>query len=172
MAATVMAPQGAEWDQELVAMYRSHHESLLKTAIRTVRSTAIAEEIVHDAFVTFHTRRCAPQPGRELAYLRTMVVNRGHTVTRRQIRGEELTVPDWFVDPSPEDRAVAGCEADAVRDAIANLPGRQQQVLTLRYVHGYSEAEIAAALGISCGSVKTHALRGREALRTALAPMI
>ena len=172
MAGTMRAPKGAEWNKELVEIYREHYPALVRTAKRAVRSHALAEEVVHDAFVTFHSRDCQPKPGRELAYLRTMVVNRGHTVTRRKIRGEELTVPDWFSDPTVEDRALALFDAEAVRDAVADLPTRQQQVLTLRYQHGLSEAEIADTLGISRGSVKTHATRGRDALRIALLPMI
>lgn len=172
MAATMGAPPGAQWDDELIEIYREHFPKLVQTARRSVHSTALAEEVVHDAFVTFHTRACEPKPGRKLAYLRTMVVNRGHTVTRRHIRGEELTVPDWFSDPTTEDRCISRLDAEAVRTAVADLPSRQQQVLTLRYEHGLSEAEIADTLGISRGSVKTHALRGREALRVALQPMI
>lgn len=172
MAAAMQAPKGAHWNDELIEIYREHYPALVRTAKRAVHSHAIAEEVVHDAFVTFHLRDCKPKPGRELAYLRTMVVNRGHTVTRRKIRGEELTVPDWFSDPTVEDRALAGFDAEAVRGAVADLPSRQQQVLTLRYQHGLSEAEIAEALGISRGSVKTHAMRGRAALRVALLPMI
>lgn len=172
MAAAIQAPEGATWNEELIEIYREHYPSLVRTARRAVRSQALAEEVVHDAFVTFHSRACQPQPGRELAYLRTMVINRGHTVTRRKIRGEELTVPDWFSDPTVEDQALAAFDARAVREAVTDLPTRQQQVLTLRYQHGLSEAEIADTLGISRGSVKTHALRGREALRVALLPMI
>jgi len=171
MAAT-LAPRGAQWSPELVAMYRNQFENLVKLATRSVRCIAIAEEVVHDVFVAFHERGCQPQPGRELAYLRSMVVNRGNSVTRRKIRGRELTVPDWFSDPTPEDRAVGSLNAAEVRDAVAELPSRQQQVLTLRYVHGLSETEIADALGISRGSVKTHSSRARAALAVTLAPMI
>lgn len=172
MAAAIAAPDGATWKEELIELYRDHYPALVRTAKRAVHSHALAEEVVHDAFVTFHTRDCRPKPGRELAYLRTMVVNRGHTVTRRKLRGEELTVPDWFSDPTVEDRALAAFDAEAVREAVAGLPTRQQQVLTLRYQRGLSEAEIAETLGITRGSVKTHAMRGREALRVALLPVI
>ena len=171
MTATI-APRGAEWSPELVAMYRDRFDYLVSLATRTVRCTAIAEEVVHDVFVAFHERDCQPQPGRELSYVRSMVVNRANSVTRRKIRGRELTVPDWFCDPTPEDRAVGVVIDEAVRAAVAELPSRQQQVLTLRYVHGLSETEIANALGISRGSVKTHSSRGRAALAVALAPMI
>ncbi len=48
--------------------------------------------------------------------------------------------------------------------ALRSLPDRQREVLALRYYLDLSEAEIAATLGISSGSVKTHAHRGLAAL--------
>lgn len=47
---------------------------------------------------------------------------------------------------------------------LQQLPGRQREVLVLRYYLDQSEAEIAEALEISRGSVKTHASRGLAAL--------
>ena len=50
----------------------------------------------------------------------------------------------------------------------APAPDRQREVLALRYYLDLSEAEIADALGISRGAVKSHASRGSAALRTLL----
>ena len=52
--------------------------------------------------------------------------------------------------------------------AVRQLPARQREVLTLRYYLDLSEAEIAEALGISRGAVKSHASRGAAALRADL----
>jgi RNA polymerase sigma factor (sigma-70 family) len=49
-------------------------------------------------------------------------------------------------------------------DALRQLPRRQQEVLVLRFWSGLSEAEIADALGISPGSVKSSASRGMAKL--------
>lgn len=51
-----------------------------------------------------------------------------------------------------------------VLDALAGLPGRQHEVLVLRYFLDRSEIEIADALGISRGSVRQHASRDLAAL--------
>jgi RNA polymerase sigma factor (sigma-70 family) len=73
---------------------------------------------------------------------------------------------------------VAGGSAAAADDAIAlrmalvaalkHIARRQREVIALRYLSDLSEAEVALALGISQGSVKTHASRGLAALRSAL----
>jgi RNA polymerase sigma factor (sigma-70 family) len=52
--------------------------------------------------------------------------------------------------------------------ALRNLPGRQREAIVLRYYADLSEAEVAAAMGISCGAVKSHTARAMSALRTGL----
>jgi RNA polymerase sigma factor (sigma-70 family) len=51
-----------------------------------------------------------------------------------------------------------------VLDAMRSLPRRQRECLVLRYYLDLSESEIASTLGISNGSVKSHASRGLAAL--------
>ena len=52
--------------------------------------------------------------------------------------------------------------------ALAELPRRQREVVVLRYVGDFSEAQVATALGVSPGAVKQHASRGLAALRAQL----
>ena len=56
----------------------------------------------------------------------------------------------------------------AIREVLRTLPRRQCEVLALRYLVDLSETEVAAALGISLGSVKQHASRGVAKLRERL----
>jgi DNA-directed RNA polymerase specialized sigma24 family protein len=68
-------------------------------------------------------------------------------------------------------RAPGGAAAGRGRgrpDGLAGLPERQREVLVLRYYGDLSEAQIAEALGISPGAVKTHAARGLASLRPVL----
>jgi RNA polymerase sigma-70 factor (sigma-E family) len=52
--------------------------------------------------------------------------------------------------------------------ALRRLPRRQREVVVLRYLADFSEADVARALGCSVGSVKTHGSRGLSALRRQL----
>jgi DNA-directed RNA polymerase specialized sigma24 family protein len=52
--------------------------------------------------------------------------------------------------------------------ALRTLPGRQREAIVLRYYADLSEAEIAAAMGISRGAVKSHTARAMAALRAEL----
>jgi RNA polymerase sigma-70 factor (sigma-E family) len=65
-------------------------------------------------------------------------------------------------EPSEEDAIALRLALSA---ALARLPRRQRQTVSLRYLGDLSENEVATALGISLGSVKTHVHRGLAALR-------
>ena len=67
-----------------------------------------------------------------------------------------------------EAAALHASEHDAMMRALAGLPLRQREVLVLRYYADLSEAQIAAALDISAGAVKSHAHRGLMALRATM----
>ena len=56
----------------------------------------------------------------------------------------------------------------ALASALAALPRRQRAVIALHHLDGMTEQEVAQALGLSLGTVKTHARRGAEALRLRL----
>ena len=73
-------------------------------------------------------------------------------------------------DDAP-DRAVPDAYCDERVDlqrALRTLPRRQRDVVVLRYLADQSEESVAAALGVSVGSVKTHASRGLASLRARL----
>ena len=53
--------------------------------------------------------------------------------------------------------------------ALAALPARRREAIVLRYWLDLPEREIAAAMGVSTGTVKSHVSRGLDALGEALA---
>jgi RNA polymerase sigma-70 factor (sigma-E family) len=169
---TVMASSPGEpaaaWP-DLAGLYREHYRSLVKLASLLVDDVGECEELVQDAFVrVFRGGAALREPDRAPAYLRSAVLNgaRSH-LRRREVRRRHLVaVPDPA--PSAEARAVASDEARRVLAALRSLPDRQREVLTLRFYLDLSEAEIAETLGISTGSVKTHAHRGMAALASRL----
>jgi RNA polymerase sigma factor (sigma-70 family) len=55
-----------------------------------------------------------------------------------------------------------------VRDGLTVLSDKQREAVVLRYLAGCEEREIAAAMGVSGGSVKTHLARGMARLRAAM----
>lgn len=128
-----------------------------------------AEEVVQDALLGLH-RSWSRLDDREACggYLRRSVVNGCRSVHRRRAvehRYLRLLARD---DVAADDPEREGVEHELVLRALRDLPLRQREVLVLRYWQDASEAEIARALGVSAGAVKTHAHRGLAAVRAAL----
>lgn len=73
---------------------------------------------------------------------------------------------------APEDMAVRGAVQEVVHHAIQNLPERYRQVVVMRHLQDMSVEEIAQALDLPTGTVKTHLFRAREMLRGRLRPVL
>jgi RNA polymerase sigma-70 factor (sigma-E family) len=154
---------GDEGWSALAELYRVHAQSLVRLAALLVDDVGTAEEIVQDAFVLVHRRWAHVDKPEQ--YVRKSVVNLSRSRLRRRLvalRHPPVHVPDA---PPPEDLAE---DQSRVLAALRSLPRRQREVLVLRYWSELTEAEIAATLGISNGSVKTHAHRGLAAIESAL----
>jgi RNA polymerase sigma-70 factor (sigma-E family) len=162
---------GMEWRADLAVMelYAQHYRALVRLAAMLVRDMPTAEEVVQDAFVAMHDGwHRLKDTEKALAYLRQAVVNKSRSVLRHRMVVEKNlqdAPPDM---PSAEHGAFVLLERSAVIAALRDLPGRQREAIVLRYYADLSEAEIAAAMRISRGAVKSHTARGIAALRAAL----
>jgi RNA polymerase sigma-70 factor (sigma-E family) len=166
-AAATLAEPDVDW--AVSALYREHYRSLVRLAALLVRDIATAEEVVQDSFVAMHDGwRRLRDTDKALSYLRQTVVNRSRAVLRHRAvidRNAPSPPPDM---PSAEHGAIALLERSAVVAALRTLPPRQREALVLRYYGNLSEAQIAAAMGISQGAVKSHTARAMIALRAVL----
>lgn len=157
-------------DGAITDLYTAHYVRLVRLATLLQGDHAVAEEVVQDAFVALHRRwRRLRDPASAAAYLRTSVVHGTRSVQRR--RGVAARHPQELPpnEPSAETLAVLDAATAAVVAALRDLPDRQREALVLRFYGGLSEAEIADAMKISKGAVKSHVSRGMAGLRDALA---
>ena len=158
-----------EADEAITQIYTAHYRSLVRLSALLVRDAEVAEEIVQESFIAMHgSWRRLRDPDRALAYLRQSVVNRSRSALRHRKVTEKHAPRAMPNAASAEDGAMAAIEHHAVLDALRKLPERQREVLVLRYYADLSEAEIADAIGVSRGAVKSHASRGLAAVRTTL----
>jgi RNA polymerase sigma-70 factor (sigma-E family) len=153
---------------EIERLFVTRYASLRRLAALLLDDPGACEEVVQEAFVCLHARWSRlDDPTKALAYLRRTVVNLSRSRLRRR-----FVVRRHPAAPDPQggdafDGAVAALEAAAVVRALRGLQRRQREVLVLRYYAGLNEAEIAATLGVSAGSVKAYASRGLAALKEA-----
>ena len=154
-------------DEAVTRLYAEHWVGLVRLATLLLRDQGRAEEVVQDAFVAMHGRWSRlREPEKALAYLRRSVVNGCRSSLRHRSVVERHRPDQPGSAPSAESLMLVGEERSRLTEALAALPRRQREVLVLRYYVDLSEADIAAALGISRGAVKSHGSRGVAALRT------
>lgn len=145
---------------ELPDLYRDHYRGLVRLASFNVDDVETAEEVVQDAFVKLLSGNYDIEPGREIGYLRSMVLNGARSALRkRKVRRDHTPDPPELAEAA-EIHGVGATEHDRVIQALRRLPEKQASVLVLRYYLDLSEADIADTLGIARGSVKSHAHRG------------
>lgn len=136
--------------------YRSSYPQTVRLAYALLGWTNSAEDIVQEAFSrVWEHFDSVENPG---GFVRVTVVNLCRDAQRRQARERR---PQVLV---PEPPPVSGPAAELV-DVLLQLPYRQRATLVLRYWAGFTEAEIADALGCRPGTVKTLAQRGLHRLR-------
>ena len=150
-------------------IYYGHYHALVRLAVLLVHDVQTAEEVVQDAFEAMHlASRRLRDSERALQYLRQTVVNRSRSVLRHR-KVVDMHAPKPAPDePSAEHAALAILERSAVAAALRSLPERQREAIALRYYADFSEADIARAMGISKGAVKSHTARAMASLKTML----
>ncbi len=162
-------PADLDADRAVTELYATHYRSLVRLATLLVRDIGTAEEVVQDSFVAMHGGwRRLRDSEKALSYLRQSVVNRSRSVLRHRVvvdRNAPKPPPDM---PSAEHGAIALLERSAVIAALRTLPARQREALVLRFYADMSEAQIADAMQISKGAVKSHTARAMATLRTLL----
>ena len=175
LTASVLAPEvlpstsSSSWDI-VTEIYDGEYKSLVRLAVLLVHDVPTAEEVVQDAFEAMHTAlRRLRDSDKALSYLRQAVVNKSRSVLRHRTVVDQNAPKPAPDEPSAEHAAMALIERTAVVAALRALPERQREAIVLRYYADFSEADIAAAMGISRGAVKSHTARGMTALRSILA---
>jgi RNA polymerase sigma-70 factor (sigma-E family) len=157
-------------DAALPELFHANYRRLLALAVLVSDgSRAEAEDLVQEAFARLHGRALA-DPDRAVAYLRSTILNLSRSRLRRLRTARKHERSDDAVLPSAEEHVLLRADQREVLDALKQLSARQRQALVLRYWEDMSEAQVATAMGISNGAVKSHTSRGMTALRRILEP--
>jgi RNA polymerase sigma-70 factor (sigma-E family) len=122
----------------------------------------VVQETLARAFVRWgQVRGAAP------AWVSRVAANQALDLVRRRGRRPDPERPVPSTDP-----AGTFAERTELVEALRRLPKRQREVVVLRYVADLPEADVAAVLKCSTGTVKRHAHRGIAALRLSLEPTL
>jgi RNA polymerase sigma-70 factor (sigma-E family) len=157
----------AEARREVLAeLYGCHYAELVRLGFAISGDWSLAEDIAQEAFVRawrswgrIQREQSAP------AYLRAIVVN----LARTSLRGRRREIrASWIAEDAHDAEVSASASADVLK-ALADLPPGKRSCVVLRHYLDMSEAETAALLGISVGTVKSQTAKALQRLRASLA---
>ena len=138
---------------------------LLRIAYLLTGDPAAAEDVVQD--VLERTYVAWPRVENPFAYARTALARHAANRWRTRARRPQVLLVDADHPWHPDESARTD-DRDELLRALAELPAGQRTAVVLRYLEELTEAETAAALGCSVGTVKSQTARGLAKLRILL----
>lgn len=153
-------------DDEFERVVTARYDALCRAAMVLCGDRGHAEDLVQTTLANVHRswRRVGAAEDVD-AYLHRSLINVYRTWWRRSWHGERpsASLPDQGVEVDPT--ATVDLRQALLR-ALGRLPSGQREVLALRYLASFTEAETAQALGCSIGTVKSRTSRALAALRS------
>lgn len=157
-------------------LVRRYQDVAVRTAYVVAGDASDAEEAAQEAFVKAHRalhrfRGEAPFRPWLLAIVANEARNRRRAAGRRAalaLRVAEEHRPSGDAAPSPEEAAIGGEERRRLLAAVNRMGDRDRMVIAYRFFLRLSEREMAEALGVRPGTVKSRLSRALRRLRTLL----
>jgi RNA polymerase sigma-70 factor (ECF subfamily) len=154
--------------RELVDRYLA---SITRFALRTLGDRAEAEEVAQETFLRVWTTAAAFEPRAQpktwiYQIARNQCIDR---IRKRRSHGEEVELSERDAgEDRPSALLLRKQTAKQVEDALASLPERQREAITLVHYEGLSGAEACEVLSVSAEALESLLARGRRALREQL----
>jgi RNA polymerase sigma factor (sigma-70 family) len=167
----------------LAALYRSLSTRVYRLALRLTRDTGTAEEVVEDVF--WQVWRQAPRfdAGRGPVVGWVLQICRSRAIDALRAAGRNplhsaLDIDDPATEPLACDEAGPPARldqiqlAEQVETALGALDPLRRQLVSLAFMRGYSQAEIAEQTGLPLGTVKSHLRRALATMKLQIEPTL
>jgi RNA polymerase sigma-70 factor (ECF subfamily) len=156
-------------------LYDRYARLVYGLAFKILRNLEEAEDITQEVFLTLWYRH-AYDPARGSLSSFLVTITRSRAIDRlRSCSTRRKFLQRWAgavkaesISALPLDQASFNERWQRVRDALAQLPETERQVLEIAYYEGLSQSEIAKRLNTPLGTVKTRSRQGLMRLRQAL----
>ena len=157
-------------------VYRKYYKAMYNIALRIVKDTAEAEDIMQEGFIKafskIHTFEGKSSFG---AWLKKIVVNLSISAYNKKIKYPQVSYNDEFRNEVFEEKAVSINEEDTNKSKVQRilkkfecLKENYRVILTLHLIEGYDYDEICEILKISPANCRTTISRAKEQLRKKL----
>lgn len=158
-------------------LYRRYASSAFGLANRILGDQTMAEEVLQEVFLSVWRRAGAfdPARGSVRSWLFAQIHHRSVDVVRRE--EAERRRSRATVEPEATEEDVEGvieeswlsARREHVKSALTSLPPEQRRVIELAYYSGMTQTQVADAMGVPLGTVKSRTLAAMRRLRSALA---
>ena len=159
-------------EEALGSLYDRYGKLSYGVALRVLRNAALAEDAVQEAFLTVWRQAGTydRDRGKVSTWILTLVHRRAVDLVRRERRFDALAI-----DPPAPLAPVESVTDDVARRlelqaALRTLSSAEREVLELAYWDGLTQSQIARALGVPLGTVKSRTFTALAKLRDAAQP--
>ena len=161
-------------------LYRRYSPSAFGLANRILGDQTMAEEVLQEVFLSVWRRAGAfdPARGSVRSWLFAQIHHRSVDVVRREEaerRRSRATVEPEATEEDVEDvieESWLSARREHVKSALTGLPPEQRQVIELAYYSGMTQTQVADAMGVPLGTVKSRTLAAMRRLRSVLAGQV
>lgn len=165
----IMDDADREW---MKALYIRYNLTMFRMARALTDSPQDAEDVVSDACVSLIKKIDVLKRLDDSVlegYIISTTKNAAYTLHRKRSARKEVGVEDMSSSvedaaPAPDERLLQACTIEELIDAIDQLSEGDQAVIRMKYFEKLSDREIAAALGVREGSVRSRLTRARSRL--------
>jgi RNA polymerase sigma factor (sigma-70 family) len=146
-------------------LYRDSYARVLRALVGILKDRTAAEECLQEAFVRAYKAwpRWRPDAPAE-AWLLRIAINMASSYRRRESLRTIGETVRRFGGPSAVE-SVDPTYSTELLDAVRRLPTAQAATIVLRYVHGYTNREIAASLGVAESTIASRLATAKARLR-------
>jgi RNA polymerase sigma factor (sigma-70 family) len=155
------------------SVYRSHGRLVYAVAYKVLGDRSLAEEATQQAFVKAWRAAQSFDESRELGPWLAAIARRVaiDLYRREAVRAADPLDSVPAGDPglvSTPESAETVYDVWEVRQAVAQLPSDEQEVVRLQHLEGFTHAQIAERVGVALGTVKSRSFRAHKRLATLL----
>lgn len=153
--------------QAFTTIMETHQDRVFAVCLRTLGDRELALDATQDTFLTAFRKAHQFQGNSAVGtWLYRIAVNTCYDMLRRQKRRPTDPLPEHkeFVDPTAEDAVDSASYRHEIVAALSKLPPEFRTAIVLSDIEGMALPDVALALGVPIGTVKSRVFRGRRLL--------
>ncbi|TSE04991.1 MULTISPECIES: RNA polymerase sigma factor [Aquimarina] len=150
--------------------YNRYYKAMYNTALRIIKDSAEAEDVMQEAFLTAFTKLSMLEDNNMFgAWLKRIVINASLTVSRKNSLHREVALEtvEYALSDSTgiAEEDLASVKVNAVLNTLTELKDSYSTALSLHLIEGYDYEEICQIMNISYSNCRTLVSRAKESLR-------